>query len=78
VHFEEHSHQHCFQSQAAATSGRRLIEAPNLLVYHRKKKHNKPLVEIAKETTENNIIPALQMDGVDPVTAKKRYFLNKL
>jgi hypothetical protein len=59
VHFEEHSHQHCFQSQGAATSEIRLIEAPNLLVYHRKKKHNKPLVEIAEETTENNTIPAL-------------------
>jgi hypothetical protein len=78
VHFEEHSHQHCFQSQAAATSERRLIEAPSLLVYHRKKKHNKPLVEIAEETTKNNIIPALQMEGTDPVTAKKEVFLKQI
>ncbi|PWZ18412.1 hypothetical protein Zm00014a_015907 [Zea mays] len=63
---------------AAATSERRLIEAPSLLVYHRKKKHNKPLVEIAEETMENNIIPALQMEGTDPVTAKKEVFLKQI
>jgi hypothetical protein len=78
VHFEEHSHHHCFKSQAAATSERRLIEAPNLLVYHRKKKHTKSLVEIAEETMENNTIPALQMEGVDPVTAKKEVFLKQI
>jgi hypothetical protein len=78
LHFEENSHHHFFQSQAAATSERRLIEASNLLVYHRKKKHNKPLVEIAEETMENNISPALQMKGEDPLTAKKEVFLKQI
>jgi hypothetical protein len=77
VHIEKHSHQF-FQSQSAAPSERRLIEAPNLLVYYRKKKHNKPLVEIAEETVENNIIPALQMEGEDPLAAKKEVFLKKI
>jgi hypothetical protein len=75
VHIEEHFHQ-SIPSQSSAPSERRLIEAPNLLVYHRKRKHNKPLVEIAEEAVDN--ISALQVDGEDPLAAKKEEFFKQI
>jgi hypothetical protein len=78
VHFEEHSHHHFFPKPGRCNIRKKAHRGAKLLVYHRKKKHNKPLVEIAEETMENNISPALQMKGEDPLTAKKEVFLKQI